>query len=60
MAGDFDDGEHRLHYALGQKSRGRYLFAAFTIRGKSIRVISVRDMNQRERETYGSHEETSS
>jgi uncharacterized DUF497 family protein len=45
-------------YALGQTSRGRKLFAAFTIRRESIRVISVRDMNRREQEPYARHEET--
>ena len=33
------------------------LFIAFTIRGKRIRVISVRDMHSREEESYGRHEE---
>ena len=50
----------KRYYALGQTSRGRYLFVAFTIRRRLIRVISVRDMNRREREAYGNHEETSS
>jgi len=56
----------RGFYALGQTSRGRYIFVAFTvsvrakIRRKLIRVISVRDMNRREQEAYGNHEETSS
>jgi uncharacterized DUF497 family protein len=36
------------------------LFVAFTIRRKLIRVISVRDMNRREQDSYGKHEETSS
>jgi uncharacterized protein len=40
----------KRYYALGQTSRGRSLFVAFTIRRKLIRVISVRDMNRRERE----------
>jgi uncharacterized DUF497 family protein len=43
-------------YFLGQTIHGRRLFVAFTIRRQSIRVISVRDMNRRERETYGKHE----
>jgi uncharacterized DUF497 family protein len=47
----------RRYYALGQTSRGRRLFVAFTIRKQSIRVISVRDMNRRESEAYGKHEE---
>ena len=50
----------KRHYALGQTSRGRRLFVAFTIRRKLIRIISVRDMNRREQESYGKHEETNS
>ena len=45
------------YYALGRTSPGRRLFAAFTVRGKLIRVISVRDMNLREQEAYKRHEE---
>ena len=47
----------RRYYALGQTSSGRLLFVAFTVRGKLIRVISVRDMNIREQEAYRRHEE---
>ena len=43
----------KRYYALGQTSFGRYLFVAFTIRRKLIRVISVREMNRREQEVYG-------
>jgi uncharacterized protein len=50
----------KRHYALGQTSGGRYLFAAFTIRRNLIRVISVRDMNRREQEFYARYEETNS
>jgi uncharacterized DUF497 family protein len=50
-------GEQR-HYALGQTGRGRFLFSAFTIRKALIRIISVRDMNQREREVYERHQNT--
>jgi uncharacterized DUF497 family protein len=50
----------KRYYALGQTSRGRRLFVAFTIWRKLIRVISVRDMNGRELEFYGEHEETNS
>lgn len=39
-------------YALGQTSAGRRLFAAFTIRHSLLRVISVRDMNERENDVY--------
>ena len=52
-------GEKR-YYALGQTNGGRYLFVAFTIRRKLIRVISVRDMNRREQEFYARHEEANS
>lgn len=50
----------RRYYALGRTSPGRRLFAAFTVRRKLIRVISVRDMNIREQEAYTRHEETRS
>ena len=50
----------KRYYALGQTSRGRHLFVAFTIRRKLIRVISVRDMNRREQESYGRYKETNS
>lgn len=45
----------KRYYALGQTDMGRYLFAVFIIRGSRLRVISVRDMNRREREAYASH-----
>jgi hypothetical protein len=50
----------KRYYALGQTSRGRRLFVAFTIRRKLIRVISVREMNRREQEFYDKHEEANS
>ena len=48
--------QEKRHYALGQSSGGRYLFVAFTIRGTLLRVISVRDMNRKEREVYARRE----
>lgn len=45
----------RRYYALGRTDAGRYLFVAFTLRGTLLRVISVRDMNQRERSAYAYH-----
>ena len=39
---------------LGETFQGRLLFLAFTIRHQSIRVISVRPMNQKERNFYAS------
>ena len=50
----------KRYYALGQTGRGRPLFVAFTIRRDLIRVISVREMNRREQDYYGKHEEASS
>jgi uncharacterized protein len=52
-------GQERRYYALGQTSDGRLLFAAFTIRGSLLRVISVRDMNRKERAAYAKHEKES-
>jgi hypothetical protein len=46
----------KRYYALGQTGIGRYLFIAFTIRRSRLRVISVRDMNRRERDAYAKHE----
>jgi uncharacterized protein len=46
----------KRYYALGQTSGERYLFVAFTIRGSLVRVISVRDMNRKEREAYAHFE----
>lgn len=44
------------HYALGQTGAGRRLFVVFTVRRRLIRVISARDMNRNETETYQRHE----
>jgi uncharacterized DUF497 family protein len=44
--------EEERFYALGKTDHGRRLFVAFTIRNKLIRVISSRDMNQKERKIY--------
>jgi uncharacterized DUF497 family protein len=49
----------KRYYALGQTGTGRYLFVTFTIRRSLPRVISVRDMNRKERGAYAKHEETS-
>ena len=45
---------------LGQTVLGRRLFIAFTVRGKLIRVISARDMNQKEDREYRRHEKSDS
>jgi uncharacterized DUF497 family protein len=41
-------------FALGQTNQERLLFVVYAIRGRLIRVISARDMNEREREVYRS------
>jgi uncharacterized DUF497 family protein len=38
--------------ALGKTKTGRKLFVAFTIRDKKIRVISIRDMKEKEKQAY--------
>jgi uncharacterized protein len=52
-------GERR-YYALGQTGAGRRLFVVFTVRRKLIRVISARDMNRNETETYERYEKEDS
>jgi uncharacterized protein len=39
-------------YVLGQTNVGRLMFIAFTIRNDKIRVISARDMSEKERVIY--------
>ena len=40
------------YYVLGATDQGRRLFLVFTMRGDLIRVISAREMNQKERSIY--------
>jgi len=51
-----DDERHSTgkmrYFALGRSDSGRRLFLVFTIRGEFVRVISVRDMNRKERAVY--------
>ena len=58
-----DDEAHsekeRRYYALGVTDAGRMLFAVFTVRGRKVRVISVRDMSRKERIVFHEHEEES-
>ena len=49
--------QEKRYYALGQTTGGRHLFVAFTIRRSNVRVISVRDMNRKEKDAYAKHEE---
>lgn len=50
----------KSYWALGRTSQDRKLFVAFTIRRRLIRVISARDMSQRECEEYYRHEKSDS
>lgn len=43
--------EQRFH-ALGRSNVSRYLFLSFTIRKQQIRIISIRDMNKKEKKIY--------
>jgi uncharacterized DUF497 family protein len=43
-------------YALGRTDANRLLFIVFTIRKDMIRVISARDMSDKERRAYKQHE----
>lgn len=51
-----DDKKHskfeKRYHALGRSDQNRLLFIAFTIRQDLIRIISARDMNNRERRKY--------
>jgi hypothetical protein len=51
-----DDKKHskteKRYYVLGRTDSNRHLFIAFTIRSNLIRVISARDMNDKELEKY--------
>jgi uncharacterized DUF497 family protein len=42
----------RRCFALGHTRSGRFLFVAFTIRDNRIRVISARDMTEKELRRY--------
>lgn len=48
------------YYALGQTSKGRRLFVAFTVRRTLIRVVSARDMNRNETVIYQQQEKADS
>jgi uncharacterized DUF497 family protein len=52
------DMEQRFQ-GLGRTKTDRKLFVAFTIRDKKIRVISIRDMKQKERKAYEDYEANS-
>ncbi|AXC09406.1 hypothetical protein ACPOL_0019 [Acidisarcina polymorpha] len=57
MSGDAGHaGREKRYRLLGQTGAGRRLFVAFTVRRKLVRVISARDMNRRESESFASYE----
>ena len=61
LKGDTGHSATEIRYGvLGQMANGRRLFVAFTVRGKLIRVISARDMNQKEDREHQRHEESDS
>ncbi|OGT22729.1 MAG: hypothetical protein A3C55_06000 [Gammaproteobacteria bacterium RIFCSPHIGHO2_02_FULL_42_13] len=51
-----DDQKHSIKerriYLLGKTNMQRKLFIVFTIRNKLIRIISARDMNRKEQNSY--------
>ena len=55
-----DDEEHSQnedrYYVLGQTDASRLLFLVFTVRGSALRVISARDMSNKEKRSYRSYE----
>ncbi len=50
----------KRYWALGKTGQGRGIFAAFTIRGNKIRIISARDMSRHEKEEYEQYEKSDS
>ncbi|MFO7870563.1 MAG: BrnT family toxin [Kiritimatiellia bacterium] len=51
-----DDAKHsraeKRYLLLGQTDKNRFLFIAFTMRKRRIRIISARDMSRKERKAY--------
>lgn len=45
------DSEKRFH-VLGVSNNKRYLFLSITIRKQKVRIISIRDMNKKEKKIY--------
>ena len=45
----FHSGKERRYLLVGRTFRGRALFIVFVLREKSVRVISARDLNKKER-----------
>ena len=50
---DVEHSEKELRFqVLGKTNLGRLLFISFTIRNDKVRIISIRDMNKKERGVY--------
>ena len=47
-------------FCIGKTNQDRHLFVSYTLRGKFIRIISVRDMTRREFQEYRRYEEKNS
>ena len=51
-----EDSKHsrieKRSQALGKTNNNRGLFVIFTIRNEKIRIISIRDMNRKEKKVY--------
>lgn len=46
---DKHSGSEKRFHVLGRSSNNRFLFSSITIRNQKIRIISIRDMNQKEK-----------
>lgn len=44
--------KERRYILLGKTKKGRILYTVFTLRNKKLRIISARDINQKERKLY--------
>jgi hypothetical protein len=57
-----DDIKHsnseKRYLALGKTNDSRKVFCVFTLRKNKIRIISIRDMNKKEREFYEKNSKT--
>lgn len=53
------NSEKRM-YCLGKTDQERYLFIAFVLRNNKIRVISARDMTDKEYKGYSDYEKRNS
>jgi uncharacterized DUF497 family protein len=61
LKGDTGQSSREKRYGVpGQTAKGRRLFVVFTVRGNLIRVISARDLNQKEDREYRRYEKSDS